>query len=715
MRFVLGLISGLFLIAGVALPAQAERRVALVIGQDAYKSLNALKNPSFDAETLAKILKERDFDVISCDGRRPGCYDLSHNAFMTAVAQLATKSKGAALAFFFYAGHGMEGAEGNILAPTDATIECTTQQIAGGVLVDEVLEALQGAQQKIVVIDACRDNPLGDICPPATKTKITFRQFRIADAGNFLLFSSTKPGQVALDGLPGAHSPFARAIFAALAAAPTMHFDQIFNRVSKNVIEESAKVNFTQIPEMLIRGGAPEACLAGAACAADPQANAAREELEVLKRERARDQEFIAPGKAYLAQIEKNYGRPLSEDERGRALEAYNDTLRLLAVRNDDRGERALERLKTGNTGEAERLFQEDLDAEAAEERAEARRRTERRAKAAVSARSLATLARAYNVAKALTFYRQAVDLDPDDGGTWEAYARTLADAGKLEDAKAALIQAIPIASKATAGRLRYLLADGQGEIAQAEGHLSQALQYYVDARQQAASLAAEKPLDDGAQLDLAASNNRIAEVLLAQGKPTDALRYYSRGLEITGLVASAHPENVRWPGTAWKSAFGIGESFRVQQNLSAALDAFRVSLTVADQLKDLGADDSIWQNNRAGSIERIGYILLVQGRPEEALANFKSTLAAFERLTQADPANKKWQHNLFVNYRSAGEALAALGRFAEAMNFAEKASAIAEQLVAADSRIAVWQRDLRESEVLKRRILLQQNPDHQQ
>ena len=119
------------------------------------------------------------------------------------------------------------------------------------------MEALAGAKQKIVVLDACRNNPLGEICPPATKAKLTFRDFKVPDAGNFLLVSSTKPGQVADDGLAGAHSPFARALLAALSGTPNVHFDQVFNRVSKTVIEETSKGNFTQIPEMLIRGGAP--------------------------------------------------------------------------------------------------------------------------------------------------------------------------------------------------------------------------------------------------------------------------------------------------------------------------------------------------------------------------------------------------------------------------------------------------------------------------
>ena len=247
----------LFLFSFIAAASAApDKRVALVIGQNAYTNIRALKNPGIDAQSFARILAERGFDVISCDGKRPGCFDLTRDGLTAAIKQLAAKSQGANLAFVFYAGHGMEAAEGNVLAPVDAGIDCARHQVERGVLVDEVLEALAGAKQKIVVLDACRNDPLGQICPPATKAKLTFRDFKIPNAGNFLLVSSTKPGQVADDGLPGAHSPFARALFAALTATPNVHFDQVFNRVAKTVIEETSKANFTQIPEMLIRGGA---------------------------------------------------------------------------------------------------------------------------------------------------------------------------------------------------------------------------------------------------------------------------------------------------------------------------------------------------------------------------------------------------------------------------------------------------------------------------
>ena len=85
------------------------------------------------------------------------------------------------------------------------------------------------------------------------------------------------------------------------------------------MIETTAATGFTQIPEQLSRGGAPEACLKGTGCGGDVRAAALSLEVETLKRERARDQELGETAKDYLAAMEKARGRPLSDDEKRRA------------------------------------------------------------------------------------------------------------------------------------------------------------------------------------------------------------------------------------------------------------------------------------------------------------------------------------------------------------------------------------------------------------
>ncbi len=540
----------LVLSACLATPAAAENRVALVIGNNAYTGLSGLDNPGVDANRLAQTLKSRGFDVISCDGQRPGCFDVTRAGLQSAIAQLKAKSAGAGLAFVFYAGHGMESGGDNLLAPVDATIDCKTHQLSQGVLLGELLELLEGAKQKIIVLDACRDNPLGEVCPPlATPRSLSFRDFKIPDAGNFLLFSSTKPGQVALDGPAGQHSPFAAALFRAFDATPNVHFHQVFDRVAKAVIETTTKADAQgkpQVPEMLVRGGAPESCLAGENCAADRQAAALREEVETLRREHARDQELGETARVTLTQIEAARGKALSEQERRRILEELKDAGRALVARNDDRGERALDRLKEGDTGEAERLFQEDMEAREAEAKAEMERAAEKRRKAADAARHLAALARAKNVAKAADYYRRATELDPEDLLTWENYAETAREAGRTLEAKNAFEQQAQKARAQGNNEREFWAAVGQGEVAKDRGALTEALQAYRTARAAAERLANASPDNPEGQRLLSVASTYSADILEGQGNLPEALKAYNDALAIFDRLSKADPENNR-------------------------------------------------------------------------------------------------------------------------------------------------------------------------
>jgi uncharacterized caspase-like protein len=684
-----------FLLGSIASAgAAAEKRVALVIGQNAYTALNSLKNPGIDAESMAATLTERGFDVISCDGKRLGCFDLTRDALSAAIAQLAAKSEGAALAFVFYAGHGMEAGDGNVLAPVDADIDCATRQVARGVLVDEVLEALKGAKQKIVVLDACRDNPLGEICPPATKAKLTFHQFKIPDAGNFLLVSSTKPGQVALDGLPGAHSPFARALFAALAATPNVHFDQVFSRVSKTVIEETAKANFTQIPEMLIRGGAPETCLAGEDCAADPQAAALRSEIESLKRDLARDQELGETARDYLSSVEKARGKPLSDDGRRVELAALKEAAASLAARNDNRGERALEKLKTGDTGEAERLFQEDIDAEAAEERAEAQRQAGRRKKAAASARNLAALARAKDVARAGSYYKRALELEPEDAAAWNEYASAAWAAGNSEEAKTAYAQAARIASNEMSGT-SYWAASGQGDIAKQQGHLAEALQYFSSAKDMAEQQLAKANEDPEWRRNLSVSYNRIGHLHFLQGAYGLAAQDFQQSLVILRRLVQENPNNTIWQSDLAFTYTRAAATLASHGDLEEPLPLFQRSVTISERLVAADPKNRYIQVDLANSLEFVAAMQEGLGDFDAAAASHREQCDVLERLAGSDPGDARTQRDLSNCYTSLSGVLLKQGKLADAHKLLQDSDAIMQRIVSRDPSNDVWQTDL--------------------
>src|SRR5262245_54478766 len=167
--------------AAAQAPAQSPRRVALVIGNDSYQSLTRLSNPRLDAGRLAAILDANSFDVIRCDGQRLGCFDLTRADLLDALDKLKRKARGADLAFVFYAGHGMQPPRtrdnselpSNLLAPIDLEVDCTDMSMSRGVALEELFKALAGARQRIVVIDACRNNPLAQ-CPTRGFVPVSF-------------------------------------------------------------------------------------------------------------------------------------------------------------------------------------------------------------------------------------------------------------------------------------------------------------------------------------------------------------------------------------------------------------------------------------------------------------------------------------------------------------------------------------------------------------
>ncbi|MEP1114009.1 MAG: caspase family protein, partial [Nitratireductor sp.] len=236
----LGMIAAATMFLPVAMATAAER-VALIIGNNAYENMAALNNPVGDATRLATTLTNNGFEVMSCDGATPGCFDLDRGALQDALEDFEYMADGASVALVFYAGHGMQTAEGNVLAPTDMELSCGTWKARREVLLDDVLEAMEGADQKIVILDACRNDPFkAQQCVDRGARPLSFDSFAVPDsASRFLLITSTRAGQLAQDGVPGAHSPFAEALFHWMENEPTAPFAQMLDRVSKRVIERT--------------------------------------------------------------------------------------------------------------------------------------------------------------------------------------------------------------------------------------------------------------------------------------------------------------------------------------------------------------------------------------------------------------------------------------------------------------------------------------------
>jgi uncharacterized caspase-like protein len=191
---------GFFLAAALLLvsqPAWAIKRVALVLGNSAYQNAARLPNPANDAAAVAATLKDAGFD--SVDSR----LDLKVTDMRRALRDFADQARDADVAVIFYAGHGIEIGGTNYLIPTDATLERDTDVYDEAFSLDRVLLAIEPARQlRLVIIDACRDNPFADKMKRTTGTRSVSRGLaRIEPASsNTLVAFAAKAGLVALDG-----------------------------------------------------------------------------------------------------------------------------------------------------------------------------------------------------------------------------------------------------------------------------------------------------------------------------------------------------------------------------------------------------------------------------------------------------------------------------------------------------------------------------------
>ncbi|MCF8209400.1 MAG: caspase family protein [Rhodoferax sp.] len=137
-----------------ALAAQgsAGKRLALVIGNDAYKNLAHLNNARNDAALIAAALRKAHFEVTQVN-------DLGREALWQTIDTFRGRiHKGDEIVFYF-AGHGVQIKSNQLLLPVDIKASNDAQVQRDGVSLVDVQDALKDARFALLVIDACRDNP----------------------------------------------------------------------------------------------------------------------------------------------------------------------------------------------------------------------------------------------------------------------------------------------------------------------------------------------------------------------------------------------------------------------------------------------------------------------------------------------------------------------------------------------------------------------------
>ena len=204
--------------------ASAESRLALVIGQSAYRSVPALPNPANDARAVTQLLTDSGFEVSTAA-------DLSQGQMREAVSEFAGKvaAKGAdTVALVFYAGHGLQIDGENFLVPVDIDPKREADIPIQAVRLNDILNTLTSVPSKmrILMLDACRNNPFPDLKTAGGGLAIV--DAKVGAPGTFLSFS-TSPGAVAEDG-SGSNSPYTNALLVA-GKEQNIPIEETFKRV----------------------------------------------------------------------------------------------------------------------------------------------------------------------------------------------------------------------------------------------------------------------------------------------------------------------------------------------------------------------------------------------------------------------------------------------------------------------------------------------------
>jgi uncharacterized caspase-like protein len=216
-------------------PAWAAKRVALVIGNAAYQNAPTLPNPVNDGAVIAQTLKDAGFDVV--DSR----HDLAAVEMRRALRDFSDRARDADIAVIYYAGHGLEVDGNNYLIPVDAKLERDADVYDEGLSLDRVLVAIEPAKQlRLVILDACRDNPFAKTMKRTLVSRSIERGLAKVEPTNpnTLIAYSAKAGSTALDG-DSKNSPFTVALSAHLTT-PGLDVRRAFGFVRDDVLKITA-------------------------------------------------------------------------------------------------------------------------------------------------------------------------------------------------------------------------------------------------------------------------------------------------------------------------------------------------------------------------------------------------------------------------------------------------------------------------------------------
>lgn len=189
-------------------PAFAEKRVALVMGNSAYQNVNRLANPINDSEAMSAVLKKAGFDVVELKR------DLNVSEMRRALRDFSDTVRDADIAIVYFAGHGIEIDGTNYMIPVDAVLKRDIDAFDEAIPLDRILTVIEPAKQlRLVILDACRDNPFNKTMKRSIGSRAIGRGLAKVEpeSPNTLIAFAAKAGSTASDG-DSKNSPFTAAL-----------------------------------------------------------------------------------------------------------------------------------------------------------------------------------------------------------------------------------------------------------------------------------------------------------------------------------------------------------------------------------------------------------------------------------------------------------------------------------------------------------------------
>lgn len=701
----------------------AERRVALVMAADDYRSLRPLKNAVNDGHAMEAALDKLGFEVFVETNR-----DLRR--MRRALDDFRDDAKGADVALVFFSGHGVEIDGDNRLLPVDASAATIEGLQQSSLPLAEVRDAVASvAKVGLIMLDACRNDPFGSetakgrgataFGAPVAK-QVHPGLGRVGRAENILFAFSAAPGETASDG-DGDNSPFTTALTKYLGT-DGLEIRSVLTLVQQDVYDLSRG---KQLP--YVESGLPDVFFAASAKDQLPE----RERLllamaDITPDLRGRVEQIasdadmpLAPLYGALVGLDRTSMPPDELDARlHEAADAFvkvRSEMKTLSSADPEvtrlRSE-AQEQLSLGAVDAARQRLSQAADIDSASRQSLKANFVSRTLSEAATRLISGGAARTeLNYALAIEDYRQAVALfdEAGDGANQPEHAdrrlsalaalgdlyTSTGDVGAASDVLETLVsRATERAASDPDPFVRRDLAVSQGSLGDVKvtlGDLDGALERYEESRTILAELVKSNPRPAW-QRDLAIANDDIAVAFLRKGDLAAAEEALRDSLVIKQKLAQPHELASQRDLTVTLDR--LAEVWNLTGKTADAETALDASLQIRLDLAARDPSNPSRRRDVSVSYDKLGDLQRERGNAAEALEAYGKGRDLVIELARLSPQDTELQRDISVSHNKIGNIQRELGDLDAALDSYQEAMAIAERLAKYDRNNSEWQRD---------------------